>query len=418
MPIKPGSDAHRRMVAADREFAAQWHAARARGLSLSQFARELGMSCDRALINRRQRYESRGNEKLPPLRDGRRAAVDADLGEPARKFAPPAGAVPTGYTTLHRFPDDTGTEVLQWVKTKVDPEIARKAMEAAAQAFAETLPRAKPTRAPGQVDADLLNLYLVTDYHFGMLSWHEETGADWDLQIAEDTLVGWYAEAIACSPPARDCIAMNLGDFLHFDSLAAVTPTSGHQLDADTRFAKLVRTVISVKRRIVRMLLERHERVHVYEMEGNHDIVSSVWLREMMHAHYEDEPRVTVHRDPLPYAAHRHGQTLLMFHHGHLRKFKDLDRTLAAYFAQQWGQCAHRYAHTGHYHHQLAQESQLMVIEQHRTLAAPDAYAARGGYASGRDAQVITYSAEFGEVSRVRISDRRVAAAAARRKAA
>ena len=42
--------------------------------------------------------------------------------------------------------------------------------------------------------------------------------------------------------------------------------------------------------------------------------------------------------------------------------------------------------------------------EQHRTLTAPDAYAARGGWLSGRDAQTITYHAEYGEVSRVRVS--------------
>lgn len=45
-----------------------------------------------------------------------------------------------------------------------------------------------------------------------------------------------------------------------------------------------------------------------------------------------------------------------------------------------------------------------MIVEQHRTLSAPDAYAARGGWLSGRDAQTITYHSEYGEVSRVRVS--------------
>jgi hypothetical protein len=41
-----------------------------------------------------------------------------------------------------------------------------------------------------------------------------------------------------------------------------------------------------------------------------------------------------------------------------------------------------------------------MTVEQHRTMAAKDAYAARGGWMAGRGAPVITYSNRFGEVGR------------------
>jgi len=39
-----------------------------------------------------------------------------------------------------------------------------------------------------------------------------------------------------------------------------------------------------------------------------------------------------------------------------------------------------------------------------RTLAAPDSHASRGGWISGRDAKVITYHAEHGEVGRITVS--------------
>jgi len=45
-----------------------------------------------------------------------------------------------------------------------------------------------------------------------------------------------------------------------------------------------------------------------------------------------------------------------------------------------------------------------MTLEQHRTLAAKDAYASRGGYLSGRDSKVITYHKNFGEVKRSTIN--------------
>jgi hypothetical protein len=58
----------------------------------------------------------------------------------------------------------------------------------------------------------------------------------------------------------------------------------------------------------------------------------------------------------------------------------------------------------GHLHSIDVKENPLMIVEQHRTLTAPDAYSSRGGWMSGRDAQCITYHREFGEVSRVKVS--------------
>jgi hypothetical protein len=69
-----------------------------------------------------------------------------------------------------------------------------------------------------------------------------------------------------------------------------------------------------------------------------------------------------------------------------------------------FGRTKYAYAHTGHLHSIDVKENNLMIVEQHRTLAAPDAYAARGGWISGRDAKVITYHKEFGEVSRITIN--------------
>ena len=50
------------------------------------------------------------------------------------------------------------------------------------------------------------------------------------------------------------------------------------------------------------------------------------------------------------------------------------------------------------------QESNLMTVEQHQTLAARDAYASRGGWLSGRSAKVITYHDKYGEVGRSTIN--------------
>lgn len=314
----------------------------------------------------------------------------------------PAGLKLKGTTTLTDL--RTGDRVLQWVKVDEDRAAQEAIMLAAIKAMGEKIPREKPRPAPKHTDASLLNCYVVTDYHLGMLSWGEETGEDWDTDIAERMLVDWFAAAIAQSPDARTGVLAQLGDMLHWDGMDAVTPASKHLLDADTRFQRLVRVAIRVIRRVIGMLLAKHERVVVLMAEGNHDPASSIWLREWLAASYEDEPRVVVDTSADPYYCVEHGATALFFHHGHKRRPKDIDTVFASKFREVFGRTKYAYAHMGHLHHVDIKETNLMLVEQHQTLAAKDAYASRGGWMSDRSAQVITYHDRFGEVGRVRLS--------------
>lgn len=307
-----------------------------------------------------------------------------------------------GLSTLY---DADGNVRANWVKSVRDDDaiLRREAVEA----FADALPRAKPIKAAPTCDADLATCYVLTDYHLGMLAWHEEAGEDWDLQIAEDLLVRWFECAIEATPAAELGIFAQLGDFLHWDGLEALTPTSKHLLDADTRFQKLVRVAIRSIRRIVAMLLKKHARLIVIMADANHDPASSVWLREGLAAHYDNEPRVTVDLRADGYYCVEHGATSLFFHHGHRRRIESVDAVFAAKFRDVFGRTRHSYGHMGHLHTVEVRESPLMLVERHRTLAAKDAYASRHGFMSGRSAQAITYHAEHGDVGRVVIQPER-----------
>ncbi len=300
--------------------------------------------------------------------------------------------------------NDEGKPIGQWVKTSIDQARQHQLLQAAAVALGEDIPRAEPTPAPPHTLAQLLNCYVVTDYHLGAKAWGEETGADWDTGIAERLLVDWFAAAIEQAPDADQAVFAQLGDFLHFDGITPVTPTSGHLLDADTRFQRVIRVAIRVIRQVIGMLLTKHRHIHVLMAEGNHDIASSMWLRELFAVLYENEPRITVIRRPDPYYCVEHGSTSLFFHHGHKRRSENLETTLVAKFRDVFGRTRHSYAHTGHLHHNVMRETNTMQIEQHRTLAAPDSHASRGGWMSGRDAKVITYHAQYGEVGRIIVS--------------
>ena len=292
----------------------------------------------------------------------------------------------------------------QWVKSRIEDTKLQEMMRQSIDAMKEEIPRLSALPAPPLSNDNLLNCYVVTDYHLGMLSWDEETGENWDVAIAETLVIKWFEQAIAQSPNADTAVFAQLSDFLHFDGMDAVTPASKHLLDVDTRFAKLVRSAIRVLRTIIDMLLAKHQNLHIIMADANHDPVSQIWLREWFSVLYENEPRVIVDKSPNPYNAYEFGNVALFFHHGHKRKVANVSEVFAGQFREMFGRTKYAYAHMGHYHSIDIKENNLMIVEQHRTLAPGDAYSARGGWLSGRDAKVISYDRRYGEVSRLTIN--------------
>ena len=313
----------------------------------------------------------------------------------------------TGRSTLY---NKDGEKVAEWVKESLDQKKAEEARRMALEALAAKLPRVAAVAAPKAVNDDLCNLYTFTDYHLGMLAWHKEGGEDWDLDIAERMLVRSLSAMIAQSPKAHTAIINIQGDFLHTDGLTPVTPAHGHILDADTRYPKIRQAAIRLIRQLVRMALERHSAVHLIIAEGNHDESGSGWLADSFTVLYEEEPRVAVNDCALPFYVFEWGKTMLGVHHGHKVKNEQLPLLFAAQFPEAWGRTKRREIHCGHRHHRDEKEYNGVTVVQHPTLAARDAYAARGGWIADRAAQSITYHREFGQVGRVMVTPEMLAA--------
>ncbi|WP_211840912.1 hypothetical protein [Pseudoxanthomonas sacheonensis] len=297
----------------------------------------------------------------------------------------------------------TGEQVLQWVKTNEDAEAQQAVLEAAARAMVSDMPRLAPRKASGTWRQDLLTVYPIGDPHIGMYAWAEETGDDWDLNIAERVHCGAMAELVQAAPATEQAIVWNLGDALHYDSMAAVTPRSGHFLDADGRYAKMVSVAVKIIRQCIESALTKHARVHVVNLPGNHDETGALWLSIALSHIYENEPRVTVDTNPSVFSYYRWGKVLLGGHHGHACKPAALAGVMACDRAKDWGETSHRHWLIGHIHHESKKEFSGVTVESFNTLAAKDAYATNGGWRSGRSMQAIVYHAEHGEVGRSKV---------------
>jgi len=310
-----------------------------------------------------------------------------------------------GVTNLYRF--ENGERVLsaQYVLGRSPDsgddlrEIAQ-AIENAAQSV-KSLP---PVKAPKRCKKDLLNLLHVTDYHLAAYCAKEEGGDDWDMKIAQKTFEQAICELLDAAPDAETGVFSQGGDFLHYDSLEALTPASGHILDADGRAFKMVEIALQLHVYAVERMLEKHRKVVVIIQEGNHDPMSSIWLRKTLGVLFKRNKRVEIVDTEFPYYAYLHGKIMLGFHHGHKKKNKELPALFASEprYREMWGKSNYCYIHTGHFHQREQDQAEYggAVVERHPTLAARDAYAARGGWVSWRTMNCITYHCEKGEIAR------------------
>ena len=313
----------------------------------------------------------------------------------------PPGYAVKGSSTLYK----DGEVALQWIKTEADKQAQFDAMINRIELACDGIKPWKPIDPPKKIQEDLLSLLVITDFHLGSYCWGDETSESYNTDMARDLFLSSIKDMIDSTPNSKIGLLCNLGDFLHWDGLLQITPTSAHILDNDSRYSRIVDIAMTVMNEAVRMMLKKYEKVVFVCAEGNHDIAGSIWLRKFIRKLYANEPRLDVIDNDFPYYAYRHGKIMLCFHHGHKVKMDRLPKVFSSEprFREDWGKSTVAYIHSGHYHHERILEDAGAITEQHPTLASRDSYATRLGLMSQRGAKVITYDSEDGEVSRITV---------------
>lgn len=269
---------------------------------------------------------------------------------------------------------------------------------------------AVPFNPPADLDDDLLTVYALADIHLGMLAWAKETREDYDTKLTSEALRVGCDLLVAKTPPSRTAIVANLGDFFHFDNDNKQTQ-SGHILDADGRWARVVDIGVECLLYFIRRALEKHETVKVINSVGNHDGQTGAMLPFVLKPYFLNEPRVIIETAPRDHHYHRFGVNLLGFHHGHKTNPSRLpmamvnDCLLNSNVDTEGVENLHWL--TGHIHHET-KEYDGCLVESFRALCAKDAYHAGGGYRAGREIQAPTYHRVFGEDGRERVSFKRI----------
>lgn len=322
-----------------------------------------------------------------------------------RKRRPARADCEGGFDPLRDDPT-TGNRVerMQWVKTGKDGEARQAMLDAVREAFEVYEGRAEITPPPEHADADLATLYPLADLHLGMYAWGKETGADYDVEIAERLLKDTLGRLFNQSPSSGLGIILGLGDFTHADDETATTRGSGNRLDVDSRHPRVLLVAAKLLIWAVEMALERHDRVVVRLLPGNHDPEVARALSICLALFFGNNDRVEIDLDPGLWWFMRWGRVFLGSTHGHNSKPLDMIGTMAQTHPVDWGKSIWRRMYYGHIHHETKFEKFGAIAESFGTLASKDAYHAGKGYGSERSIHALTFHRDLGPLGRTIIS--------------
>jgi len=305
-----------------------------------------------------------------------------------------------GTTTLYKTNEDgEKVESIQWVKTEKSKLDTLEMLKEVTESFASTIEPTRKTKAPKITSKELLTTYVMTDLHLGQYSWKEESGVDVDIHSVYQNTLTATEMLFETTPKSKQAIILDLGDTLHASNDAARTK-SGHELDTDSRHAKVFRMLVDLKIKMIDSALQKHEKVHYVIVSGNHSDLVSNYIIAMLSAYYRDEPRFSVNESPALHKYFRFGKTLLGFHHGHATKMNRLPEVMVWDRKEDISVTDYRYWLTGHVHKDTVVDNPICRMESFRNLTSNDAWAQGAGYRGIKQMTAITYSDKYGEVAR------------------
>lgn len=299
-------------------------------------------------------------------------------------------------------------QVKAWLKRKAGALSVIELRDAAIEAMREHSP-APVRRYKVAPRAGLCMDVLIPDLHLGKLAHHEETGANYNGQVAMNLFRGvFYGLMTHAQRMEVGRLIFPVGnDLLHVDSSENET-TAGTRQDTDSRSYRSRKRAINLMVEAFDAMLQIAP-VDAVIIPGNHAREAEAALGDVLSAWYRNEDRLTVHDSPAPRKYLRHGKNLFGYTHGDGVAAKDLPLLMATEAPKMWAKTEHRFWNTGHLHQRKSdrfgsiQEHKGVEVRISPSLAAVDAWHVGKGFVGNlRAAEGHVYHEGDGEIARFR----------------
>ena len=324
---------------------------------------------------------------------------------PWQSAAPVPAHLTVGKTTVQY--DANGNVIQEWRRQYPNLELMQSVVDGLCDQ-ARGKGKASKIKKSARTKNDLLFEIDLFDAHVGLYADERETlDSNYNCDIAARRMVE-TAEALAsrANNPAK-CVLVFGGDMLHVDDRSNRTPASGHSLDADSRYHRIVNYIIAACRECVDIAARIAPEVEVVVLEGNHSPHSELWLSRVLEAYYSRCENIRIRTDPNPRKHLIWGDNLLLWSHGDKIAAQRWAMVIAAEFAKEWGATKYRHLKCGHVHHKktiapvIVDEQSGLVVEYLEALCATDAWHSGAGFVgSQKGASAFEYHKSEGLLSR------------------
>lgn len=250
----------------------------------------------------------------------------------------------------------------------------------------------------------------IFDLHLGKLAWGEETGEDYDLEIAKKRFNTAMDDLINKSS------GYNIGRILFpvgndlFNSDKAypfAATTNGTPQQDDSRWQKMFREGRQLM--ITNILkLAQIAPVDVVMVYSNHDRERGFYLGEVLEAVFQDNPSVTIDNNPKTNKYYQFGKNLIGTAHGDNIKAQDAPLIMAQEVPEMWSDTWYREWLFGHLHHkqtfitQTSKDYRGVIVTYLTSPSATDAWhASRQFTGSIKGAEGFIYGKEEGKIGTV-----------------
>lgn len=232
-----------------------------------------------------------------------------------------------------------------------------------------------------KVHGDAMFEIAMPDIHFGRLTWAEETGQDYDIQIAEKMVDKVLSDLLASATlyPVHKILLPIGNDFYNVNSKDNTT-VNGTPQQEDTRWQKTYRRGRELAVHMIEMCSQIAP-VDVLIIKGNHDEEKSFYMGDGLCCWFHNNPNVHIDNGAMSRKYYLYGHSLIGFTHGDEEKLDKLPSLMPTEVPDLWAKSTYREFHLGHKHKKYeVNEENGVVVRLLRSLVPIDAWTFDKGF--------------------------------------
>lgn len=250
----------------------------------------------------------------------------------------------------------------------------------------------------------------ITDPHLGLYCTKGESDHNWDIAACRDSCFWAINSLLELAKPYGDFeqIVFPFGnDFMHHDNLQHTT-TNGTLQPEGLPYFQVYDAAAELAVDMVEMLISAAP-LHIIQVGGNHDRVSSHSLGQLLSYSFRRNQNVTFDVGPSPYKFYHYGKNLIGFNHGNAINPIRLGAIMAKECRDVWGSTVYHEWHLGDQHRKgvtrpVIMEEMGTSIEFLPALTPANAWHKYKGFNwQKRGATAFVWDYEHGPIARLQV---------------